>query len=366
MRTFATLDFSFTNSRLNTACTTFGTGIIKVFVSRILMKAAVFKKIGDPCQDDVLAVFDDVAQPTVKAGEILIRVKAAAMNPLDWKLIRGEIPVLSMKPGTVVGCDVAGLVEAIGPNCGETSLQVGDEIFASALVNKGAFAEFCTVPVAAVYKKPKNCTFHEAASLPCVGLTALQGLVTHGKFKSGMSVCIFGGTGSVGSLAIQMAKTMGASHVYATGSSVDLLKKLGADTIINYKEQNVADALAGKDIDIVLDTVGGIEGWTTAKRCLKKGGTFVTLVGDGGSLVPMIAGLVWRTAQSFFGSPKYHFMSSTPVQEDMKKLAEMVESGSVKPLLDSQQFELTTESIHAMFKAGLSHQTKGMLVMTVA
>jgi NADPH:quinone reductase-like Zn-dependent oxidoreductase len=331
------------------------------------MKAAVFKKIGDPCLDDVFAVVDDVAQPTVKAGEILIRVKAAALNPLDWKLIRGDIPYLSIKPGTVVGLDVAGLVEAFGPNCGEeTSLKVGDEIFASAMVNKGAFAEYCTVPAAAVYKKPKNCTFQEAASLPCVGLTALQGLVTYGKFKSGMSVCVLGGTGNVGSLAIQMAKTMGASHVYATGSSVDLLKSLGADTIINYKEQNVEDALAGKNIDIVLDTVGGIEGWTTAKRCLKQGGTFVTTVGDGGSFVPMVAGLVWRTAQSFFGSPKYHFMVASPVQEDMKKLAEMVESGNVKPLLDSQQFELTTESIHAMIKAGLSHQTKGKLVMTVA
>jgi NADPH:quinone reductase-like Zn-dependent oxidoreductase len=330
------------------------------FVSRILMKAAVFKKIGDPCQDDVFAVVDDVAKPTLEAGEILIRVKAASMNPVDWKLIREKIPGLVMKPGSVVGCDVAGVVEAIGPDCGETSsLRVGDEIYADTIFNHGAFAEYCKVLAVTAHKKPKNCSFQEAASLPVVGLTALQGLVTHGKFKAGMSVCILGGTGGVGSVAIQMAKALGAAHVYATGSAVNLLKSLGADTIINYKEQNVADALAGKDIDIVLDTVGGIEGWTTAKRCLKKGGTFVTIVGDGGSYDPTVP-----------GSPKYVFFlanSSPPgVQEDMKKITEMVESGSVKPLLDSQQFMLTTESMHAMIKASMSHRTKGKLVLTVA
>jgi NADPH:quinone reductase-like Zn-dependent oxidoreductase len=130
----------------------------------------------------------------------------------------------------------------------------------------------------------------------------------------------------------------------------------------------VADALAGKDIDIVYDTVGGIEGWTAAQGCLKKGGTFVTLVGDGGNLVPMLSGIVWRMAKSLIGSPKYRFVvtETSRVQDDMKKLTDLVESGEVKPLLDdSQQFELTTESLQAMIKASMSHRAKGKLVLTV-
>jgi NADPH:quinone reductase-like Zn-dependent oxidoreductase len=312
---------------------------------------------------------DDVPKPAIKVGEILVQVKAAAINPVDWKLVRGDIPGVTLPPGSPLGCDVAGVVEAIGPEC-ETSLSVGDEIYANVFATKGAFAEYCTVKAAAAYAKPKNCTFQEAASLPLAGLTALQGLVTHGGFKSGMSVCVLGGSGGVGSLVIQMAKALGASHVYATGSSVDLLQRLGADTIINYKEQKVVDVLAGKDIDIVYDTVGGIEGWTAAQGCLKKGGVFVTLVGDGGSLVPMLSGIVWRVAKSLIGSPKYRiFMTNVSpprVHLDMKTLTDLVESGKVKPLLDdSQQFELTTESLHAMIKASMSHHAKGKLVLTV-
>jgi len=127
-------------------------------------------------------------------------------------------------------------------------------------------------------------------------LTALQGLQGAG-LKEGMKVAIMGGSGGVGSLAIQMAKALGASHVYATGSSVELIKGLGVDTVINYKETSVLEALKGKDLDIVYDTIGGYENWEAAQAGLKKNGTFVTLVGDGGSLVPNLAKIAWRMLQ---------------------------------------------------------------------
>jgi NADPH:quinone reductase-like Zn-dependent oxidoreductase len=162
--------------------------------TKIIMKAAIVHKNGDPCQSDVLSVVDDVPKPVIKAGEILVQIKAAAINPIDWKLVRGDLPGLTLPPGSPLGCDVAGVVETIGPEC-ETSLSVGDEIYANTFATKGAFAEYCSVKAAAAYAKPKNCTFQEAASLPLVGLTALQGLVTHGGFQSGMSVCVLGGSG---------------------------------------------------------------------------------------------------------------------------------------------------------------------------
>lgn len=329
------------------------------------MKAAILTKNGDPCQPEILSVVEDVPKPTLNDGEILVEVKAAAINPVDWKLMQGAFP--GLKEG-LVGCDVAGVVQSIGPNC-KTSLKVGDEVYADAIKTRGAFAEYCKIEAIAAHKKPTNCTFAEAASLPLVGLTALQGLIKHGGFKAGMSVCILGGSGGVGSLAIQIAKAMAASHVYATGSSVDLLKRLGADTVINYKEQKPDEELAGKDIDILFDTVGGFESWTVAQRCLKKGGVFVTIVGDGGSLIQMVPGILWRMTKSLVGGPKYSLFltdtSAPAVQEDMKKLTELVESGIVKPLLDDQKFTLTTESLHAMIKASMSHKAKGKLVMTL-
>jgi 2-methylene-furan-3-one reductase len=337
-------------------------------ILKMTMKAAILLKIGDPTTDAVLAVQENVDVPELKQDEVLIKVRAASINPVDWKKMNGEFP--GKESGTV-GLDVSGVVEKIGPDT-TTDLKVGDEIYADSIeTGGGSFAEYVAVQTVAASLKPKNIGFAEAAALPLAGLTALQGLVTQGGFKSGQTVCILGGSGGVGSLAIQMAKAMGASHIYATGSSVDMIKGFGADTVINYKDQSVADGLKGKEIDLVFDTVGGNEGWVAAQGGLKKGGKFISIVGDGGGLKAMIPGIVWRKTMALIGAgPEYTIFltnSKAPdVVNDMKKITEMVEAGQVKPVLDPRKFELTTKSVHDMIQASMSHKAKGKLVLVVS
>jgi alcohol dehydrogenase len=336
--------------------------------SRTTMKAAVLHKLGDPTTEEVLSVEQNVPVPTAGTGEILVKVRAASINPVDWKVWKGEFGKKVLGP--VVGYDVSGVVEAIGPET-ETTLKVGEEIYADTIDTKGSFAEYVVAKAVAASPKPKNISFQEAASLPLAGLTALQALVTFGKLEQGQKVCIMGGSGGVGSLAVQIAKALGASHIYSTGTSVEMIKGFGADTVINYKEKSVVDELKGKELDLVFDTVGGIENWKAAKGGLKKGGIFVTIAGDGGGLPSMIPGIVYRKLASNFGAPKYElFLTSTQAPEvvkDMKTLTELVEAGKVKPVLDTSTapFELTTKSIHDMARASMSGRTKGKLVLTV-
>lgn len=331
------------------------------------MKAAIVHKNGDPKTTQVLSVDENVDKPTPKHGELLIKVCAAAINPVDWKLITGDFPGLKKGP---VGFDVSGVVESIGPDTTETSLKIGDEIYADCAPHAGTWAEYVTVPEHSASPKPKNINFQEAAAMPLVGLTAYQGLVTHGNLESGQKVAILGGSSGVGSLAIQIAKAMGASEIYATGSSVDMIKELGADVVINYKEQSVEDELKGKELDIVFDCVGGIEGWRAAQGALKKDGKFVTIVGDNNGLVKTMAGAAFRMVKSMFpGTANYKiFLTSTKppaVTEDMKKLTKLVEAGKVKPILDGRSFELTTEGVHEMIEASMSHRAKGKLILNV-
>jgi NADPH:quinone reductase-like Zn-dependent oxidoreductase len=332
------------------------------------MKAAILHKNGDPTTAEVVSVLDAAEIPTAGVGEVLVQVKCASMNPVDWKLMKGDFPG---NKGGPVGLDVSGVVSAIGPDT-TTSLQVGDEIYADSIeTGGGSFAEYVRVQAVGAAKKPKNLDFRQAAAMPLAGLTALQGLVTHGGFAEGQTVCILGGSGGVGSLAIQMAKAMGASHIYATGSSVDFIKGCGADTVINYKETNVVEALKGKDLDLIFDCAGGYDGWLAAQGGLKKkGGKFVTIVGDGGSLPVMLMGIAWRKFMSMFMGPAYLlFLTNTKaptVETDFAKLTELIETGKVKPLLEEKKFELTTESLHEMIKASMSHRTKGKLIMTIS
>ena len=337
------------------------------------MKAAVIHKIGaaDPASSESITVQTDVPVPEPAAGEVLIRVSAAAINPVDWKILKGDFP--GKAAGEGFGLDVSGTVVKIGPDT-TTTLKVGDAVYADVIVTtkkSGSFSEYCICQEVAASPNPKNVDLVQAASLPLAGLTALQGLVTQGGFQEGDKVLIFGGSGGVGSLAVQMAKAMGASEVWSTGSAVDSIKQLGADHVINYKEQNLMEALQGKDFDVVYDTIGGYEHWEVGQACIKKGATYVTIAGDGpGVSMPMfIVNVMYRKLMSYLGGPGYTIFltNSKPpaVVEDMKKLTELVESGKVKPILDDRKFALTTESVHDIIKASMSHRTKGKLVMKI-
>ena len=237
----------------------------------------------------------------------------------------------------------------------------------------GSFAEYVCIDVGNVSKMPTNLDFIEAAALPLVGLAALQGLLHAGKIKKGYKVCINGGSGGVGSIAIQIAKALGAGEVWATGSSVELIKELGADKVINYKTESVYEALKDQQFDLIFDTVGSVEPWRAAKKGgLKKGGRYITTNGDGDdSLVKLLIRWGFRSLLHKIGwGPYYNFfrINTTPpdVTEDLKTLTNLLETEKIQPLVIPRSFELTTASLHDMMKASMSKRSKGKLVMQIS
>lgn len=333
------------------------------------MKAAIQLRKGSPTSSNVLLVKDDVPIPTLRKGEILIKVAASAINPVDWKVILGIYP---LRKSGLVGVDVSGTVEKIAEDT-QTELKVGDKVYGDpGETRPGSFAEYVRIRASNVARIPKNLNFVQAASLPAVGLSAVQGLLKSGKFKSGHKVCITGGSGGVGSIAIQVAKTVGAAEVWATGSSVEFIKALGADHVINYKEDSVFAALKGKQFDVIFDTVGGLDPWKAAQEGgLKKGGKYVTTIGDGdNSVFNLFKNWGWRYLKYKLGlGTHYTFFrvntSPPDVAQDMKKLTELIETDQVRPIIASDSFELTTQSLHDMMEASMSNRTKGKLVMKV-
>jgi len=328
-----------------------------------LMNSVMMHSNGDPTTSDVLTVTEvPLLEPS--DGEIRIKVYSAAVNPIDYKLVKGDIP--GKKSGSRVGFDVAGVVDKIGPGC-TTTLKVGDEVYADCATSQGSFAEYVNAQAGIVALKPTTLSFREAASLPLAGLTALQGVVTQGGLVKGGRIVILGGSGGVGSLAIQIAKAIGAAEVATTSSNEDFVKSLGADTVINYKTQDVTQALTGKDYDVVFDCVGGYDSWVQGKMALKpSGGVFVTIVGDNPVPGPgMVPGIINRKFWSCMGYPKYKIFLTDVNGADMATMSTMVDEGKLNPLLDDRVFSLTTESVHELMAAIMSHRTKGKLVMNV-
>ncbi|MER9302007.1 NADP-dependent oxidoreductase [Mesorhizobium sp. M0293] len=235
------------------------------------MRAAIQNSVGGP---DVLFVTDQ-PNPTPKAGEVLVRVKAAGINPVDGAVRAGYYPLLGEPPFTL-GWDISGTVEALG--AGVSSLRVGDEVFGMPRFPKqaAAYAELAAVPADEIALKPKGADHIQAGALPLAGLTAWQGLVRHGRLKSGQRVLVHAGAGGVGHLAVQIAKARGA-YVIATASpqKLDFVRKLGADEVIDYTKGDFTDHV--RDIDLVLDPMGGDHAERSLK-VLKRGGVLVSLL----------------------------------------------------------------------------------------
>jgi len=216
------------------------------------MRAVVINEYGDK---NVL-VEKELPKPEIQANHVLVEVYATSINPIDWKLRAGYLKkMLDWSFPIILGWDVAGKIVEVGSEV--KNFQVGDEIFARPdTTNKGTYAEFTTVDEELLANKPSNLTFEEAASIPLAGLTAWQCLVDNTKVKQGDKVLIHAGAGGVGSLAIQMAKHLGA-YVATTASEKNeaYVKELGADAFINYRTQQFEEELS--DYDVVIDTMGG-------------------------------------------------------------------------------------------------------------
>lgn len=235
------------------------------------MRAIIQNSVGGP---DVLVIADR-PDPRPKAGEVLVRVKAAGINPVDGAVRAGYFPLLG-EPPFILGWDVSGIVEALGP--GATDLKVGDAVFGMPRFPKqaAAYAELAAVPADEVAPKPRGIDHAHAGALPLAGLTAWQGLVRHGALKSGQRVLIHAAAGGVGHLAVQIAKARGA-YVIATASpeKLDFVRGLGADEIIDYTKGDFADSVG--NVDLVLETVGGDHAEHSLK-VIKAGGVLVSLL----------------------------------------------------------------------------------------
>lgn len=279
------------------------------------MKAAIINDYNAP------VLVTDVKKPVLLNDSVMVEVYAASVNPVDNYLRAGYLKaMLTLKFPYTLGYDIAGVVTEVGK--GVSKFAIGDEVFARPNgMQAGTFAEFAVIKEVDLAKKPNNINFEEAASLPLVSLTAWQGLVQRAHIKDGDRVLIHAGSGGVGSIAIQIAKSFGAYVASTTSTAnVGMVKSLGADLVIDYKTQKFEDLI--KNYDIVLDTLGG-ETRTRSFPLLKKGGWLVSIVGELDK-----SGIAERLGvhqDAFF---------MVPNGEQLDEIAMLVEQGKITPLVD--------------------------------
>ena len=295
------------------------------------MKAIVNCEYGSP---DVLK-FEDVEKPVPNDNQLLVRVRAAAVNPLDLT-IRGPLlirPILGMrKPkDTRLGVDYAGTVEAVGKNVRQ--FKSGDEVFGG---RNGALAEYvCVLADRAVVLKPPNMTFEQAASVPVAAITALQGLRDKGKIQPGQKVLINGASGGVGTFAVQIAKSFGAEVTGVCSTrNVDLVKSLGADHVIDYTKEDFTKS--AERYDVMLDNVGN-HSLSECRGVLTPNGKYVLIGGGGANEQGLLGGLgkaLWAMVFSKFVNQQMGMMMADANGKDLTVLADMMQTGKLKPVID--------------------------------
>jgi 2-desacetyl-2-hydroxyethyl bacteriochlorophyllide A dehydrogenase len=295
------------------------------------MKAIVCTKYGPP---DVLQL-KEVAKPTPKDNEVLVKIHAASVNPADWHLLRGKpflVRLMSfglLKPkNKILGADVAGRVEAVGRNVEQ--FRPGDEVFGDISgCGLGAFAEYVCVPENALAVKPANVSFEEAAAVPLAAFTALHGLRDKGQIQPGQKVLINGAGGGVGTFAVQLAKSFGAevTGVCSTGK-LDMVRSIGADQVIDYTQEDFTKN--GEHYDLILDAAA-YRSIFDYERVLSPKGIYVMV---GGSMAALFQAILLGPWISMTGNKKMRFLSSKPNKKDLVFLRELLEAGKVKPVID--------------------------------
>lgn len=323
------------------------------------MKAMILKQFGGHDSFEL----QDVAIPAVDNGELLVRVIATAINPLDYQIRRGDYPAYVPLPA-ITGHDVSGVVEKVGP--GVSDFKVGDEVFYTPKIfgpKGGSYAEYNVVPEALVTHKPANLSHEEAASMTLVGGTAWEALVTRAKLSPAESVLIHGGAGGVGSIAIQLAKAMGAIvYTTARGNDLEFVRQLGADHAIDFTSTNYIDEIArltdGKGVNVVLDTIGGLT-LSQSPHVLGDGGRVVTLV-DLATPQNLVA--AWGV------NAEYHFVFTRQNRGKLQALKTLLETGRIRPVVGAR-FTLTQiPEAHAALEKGEvdGKPLRGKVVISVA
>ncbi|MFI1100436.1 NADP-dependent oxidoreductase [Streptomyces melanogenes] len=312
------------------------------------MRAVSQDRAGAP---GVLKVIE-TARPRPGRGEILVRVRAAGVNPADWKTRERGMFATGATPPFTLGFDVAGVVEAVG--AGVTLFRPGDEVFGMPRFPHpaGAYAEYVSAPARHFAPRPRGLDAVQAGALPLAALTAWQALVDTAHVRAGQRVLIHAAAGGVGHLALQIAKARGAYVVATAGPAKhDLLRSLGADEVVDYRTQDVAESV--HDVDVVLDGIGGAN-WSRSVRTLRPGGILVSLLPFDDS---------FPVAQAEAAGVRAVFMLVEPDHQGLCEIGALVEDGRLRVVVDAVfPLERAAEA-HRMGETG---RTAGKIVLAVA
>jgi len=305
------------------------------------MKAIRFHEYGGP----EVTRLEEVPQPELKPGEYLIRVAAAAVNPIDWKLRNGALKqFMPIQLPFTMGCDVAGKIEK-----GSGNFQCGDEVYGFLLtLRSGAFADFAIALEGEIALKPKTLSFQDAASVPVAALTAYEALFDHGKLESGQTVLIHGAAGGVGAMAVQLAKWKGARVIgTASTANIDYLRELGADQTVDYRKERFEDK--AKQVDLVFDTVGG----DTLKRSfavVRPRGTLISIAGFPSPEVAQEHNIDAKMMGVQVAGPR------------LAETAQLIDSGRLNTRIDSV---FTLENGIAAIARNESGKSKGKVIISI-
>lgn len=330
------------------------------------MKAFILKRYGKLPEIG----FADLPKPTIKPDEILVEVHAVGLNPVDYMIAKGAFkPILQFQLPAVMGSDVAGVVVGVGSQV--KRFKPGDAIFASTFdLGTGTLAEYAVVPERAAALKPENLDFVEAASIPMVGLTSWQALKERARIRPGQKVFIPAGSGGIGTFAIQLAKYLGARVGTTTSTAnLELVKRLGADEIIDYKQQEFEDVLQA--YSLVLGTVRG-DGIEKSLQILKPDSNVISLVGPPDAafarargmnffmrfVFTLLSGKIIRKAKK--RDVNYSFLFVHPDGDQLAEIGKLLEAWHILPVIDKVfLFDQTKEAL-AYLEAG---RAKGKVVV---
>jgi len=312
------------------------------------MKAILIRKFGGP---EVLEIAE-VPAPKPAADEVVIEVSATSVNPVDW-LVRdgGAKSFVKVEFPVILGCDLAGTVAEVGASV--TRFAVGDEVFAMMPHDWGAHAERVVLTEALVVKKPAGLTMEEAAGIPTVAMTALLGLRTRAKVQAGDSVLVNGASGGVGLSAVQIAKALGASVTAVCGAdSFDLVKKAGADAVIDYK---TADFTAGREqYDVVFDCIGN-KPYGVCKPVLRGRKVHITVT-------PGVGTFIRQFMNPIFGVKVFGLITNGD-GEALEFIKELIEKGQLKPIVDKVYPFTDVAAAQEYSKSG---RAKGKIILTIS
>jgi len=303
------------------------------------MKAVAFDRYGSAEE----LQYRELEKPIAKSNELLVRVRASSVNPVDWKIRQGHLQLLTgFNFPRIVGSDISGVVVEVGREV--TQFQPGDEVYTFLNpISGGACAEYAVVAESDAAIKPKNITHAEAAAVPIAGLTALQSLRDLGQIQAGNKVLINGASGGVGTFAVQVAKAMNAEVTgVCSAKNIEFIKTLGADFVLDYAEVDFTQQT--DKYDIILDAVG-TRTFAECEKVLQAEGIYISTLPSFENLAPMLTS--W-----FISGKKAKFILANANPSDLGALRELIESEKVEPIVDRTYSLAEVAAAHAYSETG--------------